>query len=207
MFNLEKMVVNTENIFDIPTVFPFTAFEDVPLHWVSFADLGRFDGVYADYGLHFFTADRDFETVWKSPDRYVPLFRQFRCIVMPDFSIYYDIPLALQIYNKYRSHWLAQYFSYKGVKVIPNISINVPQNDYILGAGYPHRSIVALSSVGSVRSPDELDILLDSVPRMIELLSPLEILHFYSSRDSLFLWDQVTNIPIKGGGFRGPRVI
>lgn len=203
MFNLEKMIVNTDNIFDIPTVFPFTRFEDVPPQWVCFSDLDRFNGIYADYGLHFFTSDRDFECIWKSPDRYIPLLRRFGAVVMPDFSIYYDIPLALQIYNKYRSHWLAQYFSYNGVKVIPNISLNVPQNDYILGSGYPRRSIVAVSSVGSVRSTEETDIFFNSVFRISDLLDPLEILHFYSAKTSLFLYDQVTNIPIKGGGYRG----
>lgn len=195
MFNIEKMIVNTDNIFDIPSV-PRPASFDFPDYWISFADLSQFHGVYCDTGLHFFTSDRDFECVWKNPDRYIPIFKRFACIVMPDFSIYYDLPFALQIYNKYRSHWLACYFALHGVVVLPNVSFTLPKYDYIMKCGFPLHSVLVVSSVGSVRSPEERDIFLSSVDRVFTELAPVELLHFTSSKLRL---DNATNIYIKGG--------
>lgn len=194
MFNIEKMLVDTSNIFDIPSVPRVVSF-DFPDKWISFAELSKFSGVYAETGLHFYTADREFECIWKNPDRYIPIFKRFACVIMPDFSIYYDMPLALQIYNKYRSHWLACYFSYHGVIVIPNINLNFERNDYVLLAGYPFRSVVAVSSVGSVRDPEELSIFNASVDRIHTFLDPVEVLHFASSRIVL---PDATNIFIGG---------
>ena len=49
------------------------------------------------------------------------MFRRFRFVCTPDFSMYTDFPLALQINSHYRKHWLGAYWQSKGITVIPTI--------------------------------------------------------------------------------------
>ena len=48
-----------------------------------------------DCGIHFFIDDYQFERVWNTPEKYLSLLRRFRCVIAPDFSLYVDLPPAL----------------------------------------------------------------------------------------------------------------
>ena len=53
-------------------------------------------------GIHFYVDDYQFERVWNDPEKYVDILREYQCILSPDFSLYMDIPKAVQIWNHYR---------------------------------------------------------------------------------------------------------
>lgn len=100
-----------------------------------------------DSGVHFFIDDYQFERVWNTPERYIPLLKKFRCVIAPDFSVYLDIPKAVNIWNLYRSRLLARYMQNEGIKVIPNISI-VPQGLYDeVFSGLERCGTIAISNV------------------------------------------------------------
>ena len=48
-------------------------------------------------GIHFFLKDYQFSRLWTSPDMYIDMLRRFRFVCTPDFSMYTDFPIALQI--------------------------------------------------------------------------------------------------------------
>ena len=50
--------------------------------------------------IHFYEDDVSFERIWRNPQRYLPLLKKFNGVILPDFSIYRDMPLAMQIWNK-----------------------------------------------------------------------------------------------------------
>ena len=133
--------------------------------------------------LDFFCDDRFFECVWKNPLGYVDLFRSYRFIVQPDFSLFYDMPIALQIYNKYRNHTLAAFYSMQGVRVIPNINLSTPCCFNWSIRGYPKNSVVAFSSIGSLRSRSDRYYLFRAYDYMINKLDPVGVLWFGSSVD------------------------
>ena len=62
--------------------------------------------------VHFFIDDYRFNCVWTTPDKYIAALRRFDAVCAPDFSIYTDMPVALQIYNHYRKHWCAAYWQH-----------------------------------------------------------------------------------------------
>ena len=66
-------------------------------------------------GVHFFVDDYQFLRCWTNPEAYLGLLRQFKCVFTPDFSTYTDFPLAIQIYNHYRKHWLGAYVAVSSV--------------------------------------------------------------------------------------------
>ena len=53
--------------------------------------------------VHFYQDDYRFERIWSQPERYVERLRKFQGVISPDFSIYRELPLAMQIWNTYRN--------------------------------------------------------------------------------------------------------
>ena len=73
-------------------------------------------------GIDFFVDDYQFERVWNNPERYLKFLKEFGCVLSPEFSIYVDFPLAVSLFNHYRKHYLAKYWSDNGITVIPTIT-------------------------------------------------------------------------------------
>lgn len=69
-----------------------------------------------DAGVHFFIDDYQFERVWNAPEKYVPLLKRFRCVIAPDFSLYVDLPPAVNFWNIYRNRLLAAWWQSQGHK-------------------------------------------------------------------------------------------
>lgn len=100
-------------------------------------------------GLHFFLDDYRFNVVWTYPDRYIHMLRNFAAVCAPDFSIYTNMPTALQIYNHYRKHWVGAYWQSLGINVVPTISWAGPESFQWCFDGEPHGSAVAISTIGT----------------------------------------------------------
>ena len=99
-------------------------------------------------GVHFFVDDYQFERVWNNPDAYIEKLKKYACVMAPDFSPYGDMPLATQIFNHYRKHWVAAYWQARGITVIPTIRCSTDDRslEWYLD-GEPKHSIVAYSSM------------------------------------------------------------
>ena len=194
-FNLDKIYLPNENYLGFPN-----------LAAVHSLDIDKWDSwklrqnrVLLHTGLHFFCDDSFYECLWSYPDRYIDILMSYGSIVMPDFSLYYDMPVALQMFNKYRNHVLARYFSNYGIKVIPNVSLSAPDCFPWSILGYPKESIVAFSALGSKRSDSDFRILCDAYDFMCDKLNPSLVLWFDSS--PLAMPDDGRCIWIKAGGF------
>ena len=58
-----------------------------------------------DTGVHFFLDDYQFERIWNQPQMYLGKLAEFECVLTPDFSLYLDMPMAMKIWNVYRSRY------------------------------------------------------------------------------------------------------
>ena len=54
-------------------------------------------------GIHFYLDDYQFERLWNNPEEYVDILKQYECTLSPDFSLYMDMPMAMNRWNRYRS--------------------------------------------------------------------------------------------------------
>lgn len=134
-------------------------------------------------GIHFYLDDYQFERVWNNPERYIGLFSKYECILSPDFSLYLDMPLAMKIWNIYRSRLLGQFYQSYGIKVIPTISWAEPETYDFCFDGIPKRSIVSISTVGVIRNKDALRLWKDGVTEMIKRIEPSAILIYGNKID------------------------
>lgn len=136
--------------------------------------------------------DYQFQRVWNQPDKYIPLLQKFGAVCAPDFSMYTDMPLAMQIYNHYRKHWLAAYWQQCGIHVVPTLCWSNKQSYEWCFDGEPQHSIVAISSVGTQKSKQNQALFEKGVRAALARLEPSEIL-WYGKCPEEFDWN-VTRI-------------
>ena len=63
-----------------------------------------------DQWVHFYEDDVCFERFWRNPNRYLDILKKFEGVILPDFSLYRDMPISMQLWNIFRSraigNWL-----------------------------------------------------------------------------------------------------
>ena len=94
--NLHLDGFETVGPYGIPSLEPVTL--DGTFPFIPF-NCAKTSTVRAGLGVHFFIDDYLFERVWHDPDRYAQMLSDFRAVMSPDFSLFTDYPVAVQIYN------------------------------------------------------------------------------------------------------------
>ncbi|MCH5252773.1 MAG: DUF4417 domain-containing protein [Lachnospiraceae bacterium] len=102
-----------------------------------------------DKTIHFFLDDSKFERVYLYPEKYIERLAKYRALLTPDFSVYEDMPLALQINSVFKNRWCGAYWQEYGLKVIPTISWSDERSLSFCFNGIEKHSIVAVSTLGS----------------------------------------------------------
>jgi len=50
-----------------------------------------------DQWVHFYMHDRKFECIWNNPKNYLQNLKKFQGVITPDFSLYRELPMSMQI--------------------------------------------------------------------------------------------------------------
>ena len=95
-------------------------------------------------GVFFYEWDWKFEKVWNYPVRNAKWLSTYGCVVSPQFSMYYNMPLATQIWSVYRSRWCGAYWQSLGIKVIPDVQWGEPESFEWCFDGLPCNSILSI---------------------------------------------------------------
>ena len=134
-------------------------------------------------GIHFFIDDYQFERVWNAPMDYMDQLSEYDCVLTPDFSLYMDMPIAMKIWNVYRSRLIGQMMQDSGIRVIPTLSWAEPQTYQFCFDGLPAGGTVAVSTVGVMRDKSARAIWADGMTEAIKRLKPKNIICYGSKLD------------------------
>lgn len=159
--------------FEIPAIAPVTELK--PLEWRCFGEY-RTLSINPNTGIHFFTDDYRFTSCWRQPLKYADMFARAGAVMSPDFSMYRDMPLALQLYSHYRKHWLGQFWQTRGAVVIPTISWSDSASWDFCFDGEPRGGIVAVSTVGVKRDKEAFGLFSAGWSKMLNRLSPKRVI-------------------------------
>ncbi|MCI0648015.1 MAG: DUF4417 domain-containing protein [Chloroflexi bacterium] len=165
-----------DNDLDIPTL-AHTPLAKVPRWLVPYRTRIRSVHGLAGGAVHWFLDDYRFESVWYRPYKALEALKGYRMVLTPDFSLYRDWPLALQIWNTYRNRWCGAFWQAHGLTVIPTISWSTAASYEFCFLGVARRSVVAISTVGLAgNKPLEQQLFLDGFSEMVRRLAPSRVL-------------------------------
>lgn len=184
ILNLELAQFDGVGSFDIPELQPVYDLPEIK-EWIGF-NYVLSDKNPQGKAVHFFIDDYQFMRLWNNPDQYIEKLKQYVCVLTPDFSPYGDMPLATQIFNHYRKHWIGAYLQAHGVTVIP--TIRASSDERSLGFyldGEPRESIVAISSMWATKSKEMKAYFKREYSTMYETLKPSKIFVYGNKVDGL----------------------
>ena len=127
--------------------------------------------------VHFFLDDYKFGAIWNDPEPRIQKLRNYKGVLSPQFSTYYTMPSALQIYNTFRSRWCGAYLQANGITVIPTVSWGLPSSYIYCFDGIEKGSVVAVSTLGVKR---EKDFFLQGYNEMLRRINPRAIICYSS---------------------------
>lgn len=170
--------------YDIPQLHPTTELPEIR-EWIGF-NFVMSDKEPEGKAVHFFVDDYQFERLWNDPARYIDKLSRYACVATPDFSPYGDMPMATQIYNHYRKHWLGAFWQENGITVIPTIraSTDARSFDWYLD-GEPENGIVLISSMWAKKSAEIMESFKEEYSRMFKKLNPSKVFLYGEKIDGL----------------------
>ena len=183
ILNLDKASYPGAGDYDIPIIKPVYSLPPIR-EWIGFNYVLSDDDPKGK-AVHFFIDDYQFERIWNDPDKYVDKLRQYACVATPDFSPYADMPLACQLFNHYRKHWVGAFLQANGVTVIPTIRASRDERSlkwYL--DGEPHGGAVLISSMWTAEE-DAKDYFLREYSMMVDALKPSRIFVYGNAVDEL----------------------
>ena len=125
--------------------------------------------------VHFFEYDYLFERLWKNPSKYLELLKRFNGVILPDFSLYRDMPLAMQIWNIYRSRAIGHWLNINGVEVIANIRFGDERTVETACSGVQSHGVIAIGTLGVMKRLEDRFVFLKGLEKVVQLLSPTDI--------------------------------
>jgi len=166
------------NAYGIPDL-AHTFLRHIPAWLVPYRQRIRAGGPLDDGAVHFFLDDYRFETVWNRPVKALEALAPYQMVLTPDFSLYRDWPLMLQLWNTYRNRWCGRFWQEHGFTVIPTVSWSTAASYDFCFLGLPRRSVVAVSTVGvDLKTPLEYQLFTDGFKEMVQRLEPLLVLAY-----------------------------
>jgi len=129
-----------------------------------------------EYGIHFFVSDYRFQGLWSNRDKYASMFQQCKAVMTPDYSMYTNWPVMVQMWNHYRKHVIGAWMQSIGCKVYPTINWSDERSYKWCFDGEPWRSTVCVSSVGTQNNKESKRLFMLGYDKMMEVLEPQTIL-------------------------------
>lgn len=128
--------------------------------------------------LGFYVDDYRFDRIWTEAVRTVEEFRhrEWGGIIAPDFSVWRDDPMAVQLWNIYRSRWCARYWQEAGIPIIPSLNWSDERSYEFAFVGLPLGAPLVSCQCRTTRSRKGKEFFLSGIARAIEEIRPMAVL-------------------------------
>lgn len=123
--------------------------------------------------IHFFLHDYRFEHMYSNAEMAIEKIKQYYAVCTPDFSLYTDMPLLLQMYSVFKNRWCGAFWQSQGLNVIPTISWSDERSFSFCFDGIETGSIVSISTHGNRKCKEEFML---GYNKMLEKIKPCAIL-------------------------------
>ena len=125
---------------------------------------------------HFFEYDYQIERMWNRPTDYLEKLRRFDGGISPDYSMYVDMPGALQVWNCWRNRTMAYWMQKQGLNVIPNACWGDEQSLTWAFDGLPQYSALAFTTQGCMQRTNRCkQVLVNGIHELIRQKHPTQL--------------------------------
>lgn len=180
--------------FEIPTILRA---EFVPNRLISF-DKAISSRNY-DQWVHFFIHDYQFFRIWRNPWRYLPILSKYKGVISPDFSVFWDYPLYMQLESICRSREIGSWLQRNGLNVIPCLRWGKEDTFEFAFDGVQPNATVAVGTLGCVRDKEARAVFENGFRKMLEVIEPKTVVVYGSINMPVF--DEARSIDVKVVGF------
>ena len=139
-----------------------------------------------DSWVHFYEDDACFERIWNTPNKYLPILQKFNGVITPDFSLYRDMPLAMQIWNTYRGKAIGNWLVESGVKVIPNVRWGDTRSFDFCCNGVGREGTIAIGSHGCIKLLTDRSFFEEGLRHVVRKLHPKTIVVYGAAPNKIF---------------------
>ena len=139
-----------------------------------------------DCWVVFYQDDKSFERLWNNPYKYLPILKKYAGVVCPDFSLYGDYPLSIQLFNVYRSRVIGHWLKQNGIKVIPNVRWSTKYTYSFCFDGLKKNDILFVGSHGCSKKKEDRKAFEDGLIEMVNRLEPRTICVYGKTNRPIF---------------------
>ena len=162
------------------------------LKLIRFSDIIKNETRDLDATVHFFAHDDEFDEVWKKPSSYIDEIGQYKQTLAPDFSLYTNMAVSLQIFNTFRNRWLGCYWQEHGITVIPTIGWSNEDSFEFCFCGVEKRSTVAVSTLGSYDIEQEYR---KGFMKLCEIIQPESVICYAKPFQWMYEMTELIEVP------------
>ena len=168
-------------LFEFPCILPTY---DIPNRLIAFSKAIA----CRDYNqwVHFYEDDFLIERIWRNPKKYLDILKKYKGVILPDFSLYRDMPFVMQLWNIYRSRAIGHWLQTNGVRIIPNIRYGDRRTYRICCDGISKHCVIAVGSHGTLRNLRDRSIFLKGLDVVVERLKPSAIVVYGAAPEQYF---------------------
>jgi len=139
-----------------------------------------------DCFVMFYEHDVRFERLWKNPKRYLQKLKKFKGVISPDFSLYRNMPLVMQMWNTYRGRALAFWLQSNNIEIIPNIRWGDARTYNFCFDGVERNKTVAIGTHGCIKHKIDKEYFKHGLSELVKRLSPETIIVYGRAPDDIF---------------------
>lgn len=169
----EYAIFDSDNVLGIPTI---QKDDYVPDWLVPYQKRIRTDKGLGGGAVHTFLDDYRFQNLWNRPFDTLSIIERIGAALSPDFSLFNNWPIAVQIWNVYRNRWLGAFWQTRDIKVIPTVSWSDYRSYDFCFLGVEEGSTVAISTMGVVRDKEASKLFVTGFEEMMNRIKPQLIL-------------------------------
>ena len=152
----------------------------------------------SDAAVHYFLDDYRFQVLWYKPNRGLLRPLAVGSSLTPDFSLWTNMPRAMQLWQVYRSRWCGAWMAHHGIRVTPTVSWSGPDTYDFAFAAIPAGSVVAVSTVGVIRDARARALFTEGYKAMTETIQPKHVLIYGKAPAQLVGFEHlVTSYPTR----------
>ena len=130
-------------------------------------------------GVRFFENDSVEDRFWNNMGYWIERLKKYKCVVAPDFSTYYEMPMQVALFNLWRTFLCAQALQDAGIPtILPCRTLYDWKYGQFVNEWFPKNAYYAISTKGSMRDDWDMDNIRQSLDGIYENMNPKAVLIF-----------------------------